>query len=520
MILWKDERFIRRLFFILVIFYLLEGIFWILFGNVWTDENWYFANSYLASKGKLPYRDFYDFHLPLSSLIFALPQYFFGPSLLIGRLTSFLFNLISILLVCNICKKLAGWRAVFLVLTLQIVNMHALHFSTCMAPHTIECFFVVYSMYILTTGIKKPYNYILSVAVMCVANSIKYVTNPWLFSLLLIILIKERKNRKIAIYCFATAIFAMFILLMPFVIISKGKFFNDIIWPFRGSYLEMLGFKWIGAVDRILYLVPIIQNYFSMFLLLPAFLIYFWLIKDKRKSILSYISRHYIIGFTALAITIWFAMSYLNMMTVQPHSVTVSYYYPLIALLMAIGIIKVFETLREKNAQYLFKILISLLIFLTPFLQPENWQMLNIKWDKRELICISEVAEKIRNYSHRGERVFTFTPAFAAQADREPLKGMEFDVYSYLPFMETKKCRQMGFLNKEILLDYLTRREAAVLVLTQDRFFEPFGRAQFIKKDLPEIIEAINANYYLKEKIPYPKIFRGDVYIYLPRAKD
>ena len=507
----SSNRLINILFFILFIFYLFEGVFWVLFGNVWTDENWIFARSYLVTKGKLPYRDFFDHHQPLVSLVHALFQYLFGPSLFVGRATSFLFTFLTIILTCSIASKLAGKKAGILVLVLHMLNLHSFYYATTMSAHSIEIFLVVFAVYSLMSKLKKPLNYILSVAVMSLANCVKNLASPWIWVLLLFIIVKERRNPKIIFYSLFTAIAVMGLVSTPFIIIGKEKFFFGVIW------LLMRGYKstTLSRLDQILYLVPVIQNYFLMYLLLPAFLIYAWLKRDRSRKVLSYLAQHDIITLISLMVIAWFPLTFLWRENVPP--IYWAYYYPLVTLLLAVGIIKLFESLIDNASKIFFKILITLLILLTPFLQPDLWKLLNIQWQRRELLSIYKVAKSIDKYTQKDTKVFTFTPAFAAQADRQTLPGMEFDMYSYYPSLEIERCKRLGLLNAQILIDYLNKKEAGILVLTQFRFFEPRGAAAVIEHDLPQIIKVIDANYYLKEKLTFADIFRGDVYIYLPR---
>lgn len=505
------NRLIFILFFILVIFYIFEGLFWVLFGNIWTDENWYFARSYLMTRGKLPYRDFFDHHQPLASLVHAFPQYLFGPSLFVGRMTSFLFFFLTIILACNIASRLAGKKAGLLVLVLNMVNPNSFYYATVMSAHSIENFLVMLAVYFLMSKLKKPLNYIASVAFMSLANCVKNLTSPWVWVLLVFIIVKERQSRKIIFYSIFTAISVMGLVLAPFIFIAGEKYF------FGATWLLMRGYKYadLSRSDQILYLVPVIQNYFLIYLLLPAFLIYTWFKRDRSRKVLSYFLQYDIIALVTLMVIAWFLITFLWRQGAPP--ILWAYYYPIVTLLLAVGIIKVLKSLRDNSAKIFFKILITVLILLTPFLQPNPWELLNVKWQRRELLCIYKVAQAIDKYTQKDAKVFTCTPAFAAQADREPLPGMEFDMYSYYPSLEVETCKRLGLLNKQILIDYLNKKAAGILVLSQHRFFEPRWQATIIKDDLPQIIKAIDANYYLEEKLSFPNIFRGDVYIYLPR---
>ena len=91
------------------------------------------------------------------------------------------------------------------------------------------------------------------------------------------------------------------------------------------------------------------------------------------------------------------------------------------------------------------------------------------------------------------------------------------ELYSFFPTWETEKCKKYNLLNISLLLDYLSRKEAGAVVLTEGRFFSGEWQGKVLDKYRPEILQVLDDNYYLAEKLSYPNIGRGDVYIYLPR---
>ena len=105
---FKREKPVFWLFFAL---YFLLGLAFVFLGKFWADENWYFVGSWLVASGELPYRDFFIHHNPLVFYTYALPQYFFGPSLIVGRLTSLLLMMLIFVLVWRLAKKLGGRTA-------------------------------------------------------------------------------------------------------------------------------------------------------------------------------------------------------------------------------------------------------------------------------------------------------------------------------------------------------------------------------------------------------------------------
>ncbi len=75
-----------------------------------------------------------------------------------------------------------------------------------------------------------------------------------------------------------------------------------------------------------------------------------------------------------------------------------------------------------------------------------------------------------------------------------------------------------NLLNSTMLLNYFSSREPEAVVLTEGRFFSGEAMGHVLDAYRPEIMEALEENYYLAEKLTYPpEIGRGSVYIYLPK---
>jgi hypothetical protein len=133
---------------------------------------------------------------------------------------------------------------------------------------------------------------------------------------------------------------------------------------------------------------------------------------------------------------------------------------------------------------------------------------------------ILNVAARVAADTHEGDSVLTFTPPLVLQADRNLLPGTTMELASFFPTWDTAKCQKYHLMNESMLLDYLATRQAAAVVLTEDRFYSGSGLGKILDKYRPDIVRVLDANYYLKETVTYPpEIGQGNVYIYLPRPR-
>ena len=131
---------------------------------------------------------------------------------------------------------------------------------------------------------------------------------------------------------------------------------------------------------------------------------------------------------------------------------------------------------------------------------------------------VSQVADKIQSYTEKGDKILTFSPVLAFQANRELLPGITMELFNFFPTWDTDKCQKYNVINMSMLLDYISSKSAGAVVLTEQRFFSGLYMSKVLDEYRAEILQVLDENYYLAEKLSYPSnIGWGDVYIYLPR---
>jgi len=120
----KDSFFKRErpVFWLLLALYSLLGSTFVFLGIVWRDEGWYFGGSWLVANGQLPYQDFFFHHNPVFLYIYAVPQYFFGPSIIVGRLTSLVIMMLIFVLVWRLSRRLGGKTAALITAGLMVTS--------------------------------------------------------------------------------------------------------------------------------------------------------------------------------------------------------------------------------------------------------------------------------------------------------------------------------------------------------------------------------------------------------------
>ena len=86
----------------------IGGIALVFFGEIHSDEEFYFCAGRNVSQGLVPYRDFAFNQAPLFAYVYAQVQNIFGPSFYASRSVSLAFFLAQLLLVMWIAKRMGG----------------------------------------------------------------------------------------------------------------------------------------------------------------------------------------------------------------------------------------------------------------------------------------------------------------------------------------------------------------------------------------------------------------------------
>src|SRR4030042_5905795 len=119
----------RPVFWLFFALYSLFGLTFVFLGSLWRDEGWYFGGSWLVANGQLPYQDFFIHHNPVFLYLYAVPQYFFGPNIIVGRLTSWAIMLLIFVLVWRLSRKLGGKTAPFITAGLLGASFFTIYYS-------------------------------------------------------------------------------------------------------------------------------------------------------------------------------------------------------------------------------------------------------------------------------------------------------------------------------------------------------------------------------------------------------
>lgn len=518
----------RNLFWTFFVLYFLLGLAFVFLSKFWADESWYFGGSWLVANGKIPFLDFFTHHNPLLLYVYALPQYLFGPSLIIGRLTSLLFMMLNFMLVWRLARKLSGRTAAIIAGGLLISNLFVVYYFTTLSYRAMEAFLMLVFFTILLGDWRDSIKYPLAVLPLSLVIGLRYpidFVSGLLVLYLAYVAYHNWQKKLVILLSLSVAGLSLGFIILPFVFLAWDQFFfGTVAFNFlTPSFWVDFGIKGqLGIIDRIYHILIIQSGVFQNFYAVAAilFALLFYLISrvvPGKVNIKNLIAKN-----QSLAFILIFIVLYEMFCLAVPQS-TVSlrvFIFSVAAIVAGVGLTKVLGDIKDKSATLLLYGLIVGLIIFTPLAQfaQGNESRPTLTWEKTEIKYVLDVANKVADYTAKGDKILTFTPVFALQANRELIPGTLMELFNFFPTWETEEVKKYNLMNYDMLLGYLSTKQAGAVVLTEGRFFSGKYMGKVLDKYRAEILEVLDDNYYLVEKLTYsPEIGRGNVYIYLPR---
>lgn len=497
-----------KIFFtILFLIFLASSLFFVFFGKIWTDENWYFSGSVMVSQGLHPFFDFFSHHNPLFVYIYSLPQYLFGPSFVVGRLTSFFFTILIFFLVYIILKRLASSFGVLLGLSLLTFNFFSTKWFVNISYHPLESSFILFFFFFLTSSIKDRYRYSL-----CTISLILYFGTRYLFDLTTIVFLTiffvylffEKKCKfSVLITQILIALVSILLFIVSYSSIFKKFFFQAGVWNFIQAGKGMLpdySFKTIifhklgimgGVLDNFL---PVLAIVFSA----TGFMI--WLMLKDKEHFADFWK-----GNTVFSIMLMFVIvsELFYQIPVDGSSVIRLSYFPVACIVAGVFWGNVTSSIIDSRFKPAIYILPFVLILFSIITQHKLSNDIRPSWKTAHLNYLNKVSNYLKSNTPEDAEIFTFDPPFVVEADRKLSMNMLMEVWQVSPEMTKDECEKYGMVNIEMIIEELGEKRPYALVLKNPGRLEDNGGKGRILIPYRDIIwKAINDNYYLVHTIP------------------
>lgn len=508
-----------------LVFYMCEGVFMAYMGNYHTDENWWFYGTTMVAQGYHPHFDFVSHHNPLFYYIYAVPQYLFGNSMLIARLTSVFFGLSAFYLAMRMSLKFGGRMALLICSAMFIINLYVAYRYSIVHYQALQTLILTFIVYVclMMRSIRLKAIIIGSLCALLIAT--RYFTDYVVLFILVyfVHLFYVDLKRGCLTLCFFIVTFAA--VFLPFFVYAYDKFYFNTVW----YMLNMEHFKTAfgvgdhSIIDIIVMRLDWIKEAAVVFA--PVFVVlvylgcikmyeYYRLNKTDNKYRLPIDKRYALIALFIIISTVFYIVPHSSDL---PHQLC--FVFPLMAFISAVGYSRVIAERVLPNRLHSYA-LISVLIVLGVMLQIPLGKQQNFAYafSRSDLKNIYDVANKIQQYIPKGGEVFTFTPLYAAQAERHVLRGMEMEYATFFPTWDTDSVKEKGLLNVDLIKEYIKDGRPSILILTEKRFFSDEGYGEILKPYRADIIKLIDEKYKLAELIDMPgSIMRGDIHIFIPR---
>lgn len=226
----ESAVFSRRILILLTALYVLEGLYFVAYGNLNQDEGWYLYASKLVYEGQVPYLDFAYFQAALLPYIYGIPQLLFGSSILVGRLTSFILGLGVLYFSAKLAKKIAGTMATGIVLLIFCSTAFLVYTFSITKTEPLTSFLAVFSLYSLLACPATLTGAILSASSMLWASAVRVSYVPSFLLMLGIVLYRNSHSRaRIATILFIVLAQGSILFGLPLRLARDRMLFNVIL---------------------------------------------------------------------------------------------------------------------------------------------------------------------------------------------------------------------------------------------------------------------------------------------------
>lgn len=519
-------------FYICVVIYFIFGLSIVYLADLRvSDENWHFAASSLVAQGKLPYRDFAYFHMPLVPYVYGLAMYIFGTSLIVGRMTSFLLGFLTIIFIYKAAVRLKGEYAGTFALLPIIFNFDIIYNSTFFYWGPLENFLLSLFCFSLVSKLKPTIKFSISTALLVSVQGVRYAFDYMTVYTLLFIAFAiyiNKENRRVIAGIVLSYIGASVLVYLPGILIAPKAFLFGTLTHYFTNRFIFAGGKSIGVTynllicfyDRIKLLLILFRNYYLLILLsllagMYACYYYFPMLKNK-KDVLNIIIRNKIY-FTFVTLIILNAIFYLGIFGHHLHKF-LYHIFPVLAISIGCGLTKILEHFNSHKEKLFFTLFLFATIILNLFTQDIEGVISSPQY--AGVIFLNKVSSAIQRHTNPQDTVFAFINGYVLHAQRQifPDTVYEVSATSLFPNLPDKEAQEYNLLSPNILLNYFKEKKAKLIVLERP------GRLDTLAVEVSphyrdEVESILTQDYILLEKVSkYPEGIPGPA-VCIYRAK-
>jgi hypothetical protein len=484
------------------------------------DEGWYLYASRLVYDGNIPYRDFNYFQAPVLPYVYGLPQWIFGSSLLVGRLTSVVITIGAVFALARGARLAGGAAAVPWLLGLLAVNVPLLAYcslarseaaTTLLVSLALVCFLqfrrglpallLAPACLLLATGIRSP---LLPAFVLATA----YVW--W------------RSPASWAERALAAALLAAELALIaaPLLLGHDHVVFN--LWSSQTGRSSQWSPVGAGDPARLTARLDQIGSSWIRFLALsvPLALLLAYAVGVAREGWRPRWRDPFSDTMTMAALLVG-----LGVLLVAPFLAAKPFEARYVVPSSALGCVVVAMVASRASAipgDVAFKTLFATVVVLAavlglPFFAGEAQSMLVPRGPAQQE---RDAGAIIRSYMGPDDRLLAFDTTLAIDSGRTLMPGLEMDMFSYWPHMSDADAESKRTWTESRLLGAIGSAQPKVIALTAfdltsgvgPTLHQPPANTPFVPLPL-NVLPQIAAHYTVKNVIPDFGQFKDNLYI-------
>ena len=438
-----------------VTIYLVISAIYLFLGQANADEGWYLYASKLVWQGQLPYQDFAYTQTPLLPYIYGLPQIILGPGIYLGRITSILFSAIMLVVYLSIAYKHSGKIGAGMTVILLSTFTYGMYFMSIVKTYALLA--VLFAFVLLALESDYKHKYLIAIALSFLASMARLSAVAFAIPVVLYCLFATRNKWLAVLLCLSLASVAAFFFL-PDIDATRWNLITHHV---------MQGNPSVSA--RLAEIPSRLMDFAKQF--------YIYIILALS---IGFVSRTKIARITPLSI---FAIG-LTLFSAS-HLITggwhMEYFVPAMMgflTLIAIALARVYAIQKFPRQLVLLAVLVLPASRTTPFI--------DISGGALPVEEIREVSEYISEYSVASDKILALEALWTVvESDRQVLDGMTMAQFSYVD-MDWEGASQLKLVNGKIVLEYIQKHEARLIVLTDGdwELFEVSGYGEKIRHAL------------------------------------
>lgn len=510
----------RKIATLIVIFFCLMMTLFIFTGEVNEDEGWYLYASKLVYNGKIPYVNFAYTQPPLLPFIYGGLQRLFGRGLLLGRIITAIFGLLTLILTMAVARKLAGKKSSLLAGAAIAVNPFVIYHMVITKTYSVSAMLITLSLFLIFSQGESKIRYPLAVMLLSLGTGVRLTVFPMLILALVYIAVIDKKYLFRSVL--TSGLTSIFIFL-PFFLMDPPATYYNILGYHLARYNPQTVSEMVLSKLMTFFELTVKFPFLTSFILLGVALYVVPRFKRFRldttekghwphllvfSSFVSIFLVHFIPG-AALAeyqvLTIPLAAIFAGWLFQDWSSNLSKYYRKSLLLIIVLGLL-LFSFIGTRPIHRL--------------MDPRT-SYINLSGGRLPLREVSQVAEFIKEHTSPDDPLFTPHIYLAVEAQRDVLAGMEMGIFSFYPDWSTARAKRYKVVNLDIIKEYIRSQKASALIITDLDFIYSgiYERADSqIRKSILKLIESNYEQVFSMDNFGQFGQGGDTVYVYLKRS--